>query len=310
MYTICMSSHLKMSCQEIKWRDFNHSCSPIFTAATALRPAISSTPSGTGGGKGRDKALGAKMRQLRSPRVFMAKRDKKLRMNHASQLQLRYRFSIYPHIKMDLSLNTCPIYASKMDMFQFPERQDDFPKTTRAFSMSGRLPLPLPFGFSCGVIVMTRDDQRDGEGFKKRTNKSNLKCPGPENQKKTQNMEMGNWRASMEFRAGSFLLTHFQHKQSANLRWHFFTQPEQSRSILSLSLPFLLILGKRNKDLKCGALVTWKRQSCFTVLRFLKKTHADFKLFHVGNNHSSSTEGPADVQVLRNGPGWAWEKLI
>ena len=199
MYTICLSSHLKMSCQEIKWRDFNHSCSPIFTAATALRPAISSTPSGTGAGEGRDKALGAKMRQLRSPRVFMAKRDKKLRMNHASQLQLRYRFSIYPHIKMDLSLNTCPIYASKMDMFQFPERQDDFPKTTRAFSMSGRLPLPLPFGFSCGVIVMTRDDQRDGEGFKKRTNKSNLKCPGPENPKKTQNMEMGNWRASMEF---------------------------------------------------------------------------------------------------------------
>ena len=114
----------------------------------------------------------------------------------------------------------------------------------------------------------------------------------------------------MILRAGSFLLTHFQHKQSANLRWHFFTQPEQSRSILSLSLPFLLILGKRNKDLKCGALVTWKRQSCFTVLRFLKKTRADFKLFHVGNNHSSSTEGPADVQVLRNGPGWAWEKLI
>lgn len=124
------------------------------------------------------------MRQLRSPRVFMAKRDKKLRMNHPSQLQLRYRFSIYPHIKMDLSLNTCPIYASKMDMFHSPERQDDFPKTTRAFSMSGRLPLPLPFGFSCGVIVMTRDDRRGGEGFKKRTNKSNLKCPGPEYPKK------------------------------------------------------------------------------------------------------------------------------
>ena len=126
---------------------------------------------------------------------------------------------------------------------------------------------------------------------------------------------MGNWKEPIEFNDFLYPCS----SDDSHIRSSLFdTLPAQVECepplalfhpTIAISLDLELVAAfpshpwNRKKDLKCGAVITWKRQSCITVLRFLKQAHADLNLFHVGNHHR--TEGAADVHVLRNGPGWA-----